>query len=82
MDTVFGSERPAVIARELTKTFETVLRGSLHELLGIVSHDENQQKGELVVLVHGAETIASQDEQYQDRLLQLLIPELTLKKAA
>lgn len=82
MDTVFGSDRPAVIARELTKTFETVLRGSLQELLNIVSQDENQQKGELVVLVHGVETAANFDEQFQDQLLQLLIPEMPLKKAA
>ncbi len=79
---VFGEECQAVIARELTKTFETLLRGSLVQLLELVKQDENQQKGEFVVLVHGKEEISNFDEQYQDRLLQLLIPEMPLKKAA
>ena len=79
---VFGNDRPAVIARELTKTFETLLRGSLAELATLIKQDENQQKGEFVVLVHGAETVTTADEQYQDRLLKLLLPEMPTKKAA
>jgi len=79
---VFGGDRHAVIARELTKTFETVLRGALTQLLATVEQDENQQKGEFVVLIHGAEETCSFDEQYQDRLLQLLMPEMPLKRAA
>lgn len=79
---VFGGDRHAVIARELTKTFETLLRGPLAQLLTIVEQDENQQKGEFVVLIHGKEETSSFDEQYQDRLLQLLMPEMPLKKAA
>lgn len=51
---VFGGERPAVLARELTKMFETVLDGSLAELLARVRADHNQRKGEFVVLVQGA----------------------------
>lgn len=50
----FGDERPAVIARELTKLFETVLDGSLATLLARVQADENQRKGEFVVMVQGA----------------------------
>ena len=79
---VFGGERQVVIARELTKTFETLLRGSLSDILSIVENDENQQKGEIVVLVHGAEQEAGFDEQYRDRLLELLLAELPVKKAA
>ncbi|MEO6366222.1 MAG: 16S rRNA (cytidine(1402)-2'-O)-methyltransferase [Luteimonas sp.] len=52
--TAFGAERPAVLARELTKVFETVLDGSLAELLARVRGDDNQRKGEFVVLVQGA----------------------------
>jgi 16S rRNA (cytidine1402-2'-O)-methyltransferase len=51
---VFGPARPAVIARELTKLFETVLDGTLGELHAAVSADANQRKGEFVVLVQGA----------------------------
>ena len=50
----FGAERPAVVARELTKLFETVLDGPLGEIRSRIEQDPNQQKGEFVVLVEGA----------------------------
>jgi 16S rRNA (cytidine1402-2'-O)-methyltransferase len=50
----FGGDRPAVVARELTKLFETVLDGSLGELHAAIVADANQRKGEFVVQVHGA----------------------------
>ncbi|TAA44692.1 16S rRNA (cytidine(1402)-2'-O)-methyltransferase [Pseudoxanthomonas winnipegensis] len=50
----FGAERPAAMARELTKLFETVLDGSLGTLLAQVQADDNQRKGEFVVMVQGA----------------------------
>jgi len=50
----FGDERPAVLARELTKLFETVLDGTLAELRAKVAADANQRKGEFVLLVQGA----------------------------
>jgi len=45
-------DRPASLARELTKMFEEVRRGSLSELLGGVRSDP--PKGEIVLLVGGA----------------------------
>jgi len=54
MAMAFGPTRPAVIARELTKLFETVLDGTLAELLARVEADEHQRKGEFVVMVQGA----------------------------
>ena len=51
---VFGAERPAVLARELTKLFETVLDGTLGELQAKVEADPDQRKGEFVLLVQGA----------------------------
>ena len=54
MVAAFGGDRPAVLARELTKLFETVLDGDLASLLAQVQADPNQRRGEFVVMVQGA----------------------------
>ena len=51
---VLGEDRPAVLCRELTKRFETVLRGSLGSLRDRVAADANQRKGEMVVVLGGS----------------------------
>ncbi|MET0327544.1 MAG: 16S rRNA (cytidine(1402)-2'-O)-methyltransferase [Luteimonas sp.] len=51
---VFGGNRPAVVARELTKLFETVLDGPLDALAARVKTEADQRKGEFVVLIEGA----------------------------
>lgn len=54
MAAAFGEDRHAVLARELTKLFETVLDGALGELRQRVAEDPNQRKGEFVLIVDGA----------------------------
>lgn len=54
MATCFSSQRQAVLARELTKQYETLLVGTLSELGQILATDANQRKGEFVVVVAGA----------------------------
>ena len=54
MAATFGGDRPAVLARELTKLFETVPDGGLSDLLAAVQADDNQRKGEFVLVVQGA----------------------------
>jgi 16S rRNA (cytidine1402-2'-O)-methyltransferase len=54
MAAAFGAERPAVLARELTKLFETVLDGALVDVRAQVAADPNQRRGEFVVIVQGA----------------------------
>ena len=61
MAAVFGDDRPAVLARELTKTFETFLSGSMSEIVAQVNSDPNQRKGEMVVMVEGARKESNED---------------------
>ena len=48
-------EREVVLAREITKTYETFLNGSFDELLDALNKDSNQQRGEMVLMVSGAD---------------------------
>jgi 16S rRNA (cytidine1402-2'-O)-methyltransferase len=83
MAAVFGAEREVVMARELTKTYETFLFGSLVSVHQQVTDDLNQQKGEIVLILRGAdEAELSPDNDEQDRVLRLLLDELPLKQAA
>ena len=78
MEEVFGAQRLAVLARELTKAFETVLRGSLGEVLGRVRSDSNQSRGEIVLLVAGAPSgdavITPEIARLLERLAEMLPP--------
>lgn len=53
MVAVLGSDRRAAICREMTKRFETVLRGTLAELHQILADDPDQRKGEFVIVLAG-----------------------------
>ncbi|MBE9548026.1 MAG: 16S rRNA (cytidine(1402)-2'-O)-methyltransferase [Proteobacteria bacterium] len=83
LDTL-GAGRHVVVCRELTKTFETTLRGSAAELLEIVSNDPNQRKGEFVLLLGPDERqIEGDDISAATReLFQLLSEELPASRAA
>lgn len=79
---VLGGARTVTIARELTKIFETIHTCSLEEALDWLEADPNQQKGEFVLLVSGAEVAPAEGvgEEAQ-RILQLLLAEMPLKQA-
>lgn len=81
--TVFGPERGAVLARELTKLFETIIAAPLGELGERVAADADQRRGEFVVLVAGASGEAA-DAQLAEgrRVFALLREELPPSKAA
>ena len=84
----FGSGRPAALARELTKLFETVLDGTLAQILSAVEADENQRKGEFVLLVQGAGEDADADAKIAEgrrlyaKLCEYLKPSQAAKLAA
>ncbi len=82
MAEVFGVEREAVMARELTKTFETIRHAPLGALLSWVESDGNQQKGEFVLLVRGAMSDSSELDSESRRIAGVLAEELPLKQAA
>ncbi|MEE4308773.1 16S rRNA (cytidine(1402)-2'-O)-methyltransferase [Pseudomonas alliivorans] len=84
MERVFGAGRPALLAREITKTFETLKGLPLGELRAFVEADSNQQRGECVVLVAGWTPPEDEDVIGAEarRILDLLLEEMPLKRAA
>jgi len=84
MELAFGADRPAVLARELTKTFETLKGVPLAELRAFIEADPNQQRGECVVLVGGWVAPVGEEAVSTDalRILDLLLAEMPLKRAA
>jgi 16S rRNA (cytidine1402-2'-O)-methyltransferase len=79
---VFGADRPAVVARELTKRFETVLDGTLAELAARVAADSDQQRGEFVLVVAGCGDRADAQLAEGRRLYARLVEHLPPSKAA
>ena len=76
--------RSIVIARELTKLHETIVKLPLGEMLALVERDANMRRGEFVVIVEGAEKINRADidlTSEQLRVLTLLLAQCSLKQA-
>jgi 16S rRNA (cytidine1402-2'-O)-methyltransferase len=80
----FGAERRVAVARELTKVFETVYRGSLAQLATQAAADANFSRGEITVVVEGAPRAAAEDQPRAqlDATLTVLLTELAPSKAA
>ncbi len=81
---IFGADREAVLVRELTKRFETVLTGGLHDIHARVVADPEQRKGELVLLVRGAGKRERNERLSPEsvRITEILAAELPPRKAA
>lgn len=79
--TVLGGDRQIVIARELTKTFETVHSDSAENLLSWLSADPNQLKGEMVLIIEGKKHDPNAIPQQAIDTLKLLLAEMKPKKA-
>jgi len=81
MREVCGAERVAVLARELTKLHETIHRAPLGQMCDWVMADANQQRGECVLMLRGAE-MGDEAVAEQVRVLKVLLEDLPLKQAA
>ncbi len=82
ISSVMGADRVVVLARELTKLYETVVRKPAAELAEWVAADADQQRGECVVLVAGYRDV--RDESLPEegvKVLKILCDELPLKQA-
>jgi 16S rRNA (cytidine1402-2'-O)-methyltransferase len=85
---VFGGERQATVAREITKLHESTYRGSLRELLTRATSDVDLGRGEIVLVLAGAPQRPADEGGPDghggalDRVLNLLLAELPLKQAA
>ncbi len=80
----FGATRRAVVARELTKAFETVYRGTLAELCAAAQGDTNFARGEITLVIEGAPARSDQaaSEAQLEKTLRVLLAELSPSKAA
>lgn len=81
----FGPSRDMVLARELTKKFETVRYGSIADIHAWVEHDSNQQRGEFVLMLAGKPQDRAGNHEYVealDKTLKVLSPHLPVKTVA
>jgi 16S rRNA (cytidine1402-2'-O)-methyltransferase len=80
---IFGAERRAAAARELTKAHETIYRGTLAELAQRARTEDNFQRGEITLVVQGAPPAsATVDLELLRRTVELLSRELPPGKVA
>lgn len=79
---VLGEQRQMVLAKELTKTFETFYSGSAGSCVSWLEEDANHQRGEFVLMIAGKKTDQTQVSPQALKLLTSLMKELPLKKAA
>ncbi len=79
---ILGPERPALIGRELTKLFETLIGGSLGEIREQIGADPNQRKGEFVLILQGARVDVDARLQQGRKLFEKLKEHLKPSQAA
>ncbi|HIN57604.1 16S rRNA (cytidine(1402)-2'-O)-methyltransferase [Acinetobacter pittii] len=82
MAEVLGENRPVGFAREITKTFETIKKMTLKDLVSFIENDHNQEKGEIVLVVGGAPEKTDLEQEKLDELLKRLLQDLSVKAAS
>ena len=80
---VYGPEKIVVLAKELTKSWETIIHSPLKDLIEWLKADDNRRKGEFVLIVEGYDKVNEQEiDPDAIKLLNRLQQEIPLKKAA
>ena len=83
MHRIFGDNREVCLAKELTKVFETIQTDSIPNLIKYLTTDQNNQKGEFVILISANDKIDIAEAEAQlDSLLPILCTEMGASKAA
>lgn len=83
MKDIFGGDRDAVVARELTKTYESIMAANLTEIDHMINEDPQQRKGEFVVIVAGApEKDSHVLDSESERVLAILLTDLSVKQSS
>ena len=82
MCSVYGVTRSAVLAREITKKFETIRKASLGDLCHWLATDDNQLKGEFVIIVQGQDARQPESSVSVESVLKVLLDELPVKQAS
>jgi 16S rRNA (cytidine1402-2'-O)-methyltransferase len=82
MEAVIGPERPITVARELTKRFETIYRGSIADVRAQLENDSGGAKGEVTLVLAGHEGAEDPDQYEVERVLEILLGEVSTRQAA
>lgn len=82
MKDIFGKDRNLVLARELTKIHEKIIKDSIGNILNLVTEDTMQQKGEIVVIIEGYNKPINEDVSEEvDHIIKSLIDNVPMKQA-
>ena len=80
---ILPGERDIVIARELTKLYETIIKTTVNQVLEFFKQDVNMQRGEFVILIAGDKPTQNRNElsQEHEKILTVLLRECSIKTA-
>ena len=80
---VFGEKRQVCLAKEITKSFETILNDNLVNLIEYLTSDSSNQKGEFVIIISPANKLDLDEAQVQlEKILPILCAEMGASQAA
>ena len=80
---VFGEKRQVCLAKEITKSFETILNDNLVNLIEYLTSDSSHQKGEFVIIISPVNKVDLDEAQVQlEKILPILCAEMGASQAA